>query len=107
MGNVARYDLNTTSSCRLQHVDHFYLTNTILMSGDNGLSGPTSAATYDDRSQHRCGRTGRFKLVHQRLLIAALRSWEWTVALREIFRVLQPGGWVQLGEVGPWKAGPF
>ncbi|KAH9934364.1 S-adenosyl-L-methionine-dependent methyltransferase [Fomitopsis serialis] len=50
--------------------------------------------------------TARFKLVHQRLLVAALRSPEWVQALREIFRVLQPGGWVQLGEVGPWKAGP-
>ncbi|KAH9934260.1 S-adenosyl-L-methionine-dependent methyltransferase [Fomitopsis serialis] len=50
--------------------------------------------------------TARFKLVHQRLLVAALRSPEWTKALEEISRVLQPDGWVQLGEVGPWKAGP-
>ncbi|KAJ7499570.1 hypothetical protein FB451DRAFT_1334898 [Mycena latifolia] len=39
-----------------------------------------------------------FSLVHQRLLIYALQIPHWTVALREIYRVLRPGGWVQLGE---------
>ncbi|KAF8491768.1 hypothetical protein JB92DRAFT_2819270 [Gautieria morchelliformis] len=44
--------------------------------------------------------TNSFDLVHQRLLITALRRREWPVALSEIFRVLKPGGWAQLGEIG-------
>lgn len=47
-----------------------------------------------------------FALVHQRLLVAALQLSEWKVAFSEMYRVLAPGGWVQIGEVGPWKAGP-
>lgn len=43
-----------------------------------------------------------FDVVHQRLLISALRSSEWPTAIRELFRVLKPGGWVQLGELGDW-----
>ncbi|KAJ6596140.1 S-adenosyl-L-methionine-dependent methyltransferase [Mycena vulgaris] len=42
--------------------------------------------------------TATFSLVHQRLLILALQISEWPVALGEIYRVLRPGGWVQLGE---------
>ncbi|KAI0942582.1 hypothetical protein AcW1_003173 [Taiwanofungus camphoratus] len=45
-----------------------------------------------------------FLLVHQRLLVAALRFPEWIHAIREMFRVLAPDGWVQLEEVGEWKA---
>lgn len=48
----------------------------------------------------------RFKLVHQRLLVGALLRTEWPVALREIYRVLKPGGWVQLTEAGEWHSGP-
>lgn len=44
--------------------------------------------------------TNTFDLVHQRLLIAALRRSEWPIALSQIFRILKPGGWVQLAEVG-------
>ncbi|KAH9934317.1 uncharacterized protein B0H18DRAFT_869763 [Fomitopsis serialis] len=47
-----------------------------------------------------------FKLIHQRLLVAALRAEEWTIAIKEMMRTLAPGGWVQLDEVGSWKAGP-
>lgn len=49
--------------------------------------------------------TNRFDLVNQRLLVAALQETEWHVAVKEIFRVLRPGGWAQLGEVGFWHAG--
>ncbi|KAJ7681079.1 S-adenosyl-L-methionine-dependent methyltransferase, partial [Mycena polygramma] len=49
--------------------------------------------------------TDSFTLVHQRLLMLALRSSEWPQALREIHRVLRPGGWVQLGESEPWYEG--
>ena len=40
------------------------------------------------------------------MLIAALQSSEWPQALREMHRVLRPGGWLQLGEAGKWHAGP-
>ncbi len=45
--------------------------------------------------------TGCFDLVHQRLLVGALRESEWPAAMAEIYRVLRPGGWVQLTEAGP------
>ncbi|KAJ7660535.1 S-adenosyl-L-methionine-dependent methyltransferase [Mycena rosella] len=41
-----------------------------------------------------------FSLVHQRFFVVALQTTKWPVALREIFRVLRPGGWVQLCEAG-------
>jgi hypothetical protein len=43
----------------------------------------------------------KFTLVHQRLLIVALRHDEWSTAIKEIHRVTAPGGWVQLCEVDP------
>jgi len=46
-----------------------------------------------------------FAFVHQRLLVAALQKPDWERAICEIHRVLAPGGWVQLDEVGAWKAG--
>lgn len=51
--------------------------------------------------------SNKFNLIHQRLLVAALREGEWQLALAEMMRGLLPGGWVQLGEVGSWSAGPF
>lgn len=42
--------------------------------------------------------TGKFSYVHQRLLMAALTESQWPVAIQEIYRVLKPGGWVELGE---------
>jgi len=50
--------------------------------------------------------TGRFDLVHQRLLLMALKQAEWVTAMGEMYRVLAPGGWVQLCEPGVWTAGP-
>ncbi|KAF8125678.1 S-adenosyl-L-methionine-dependent methyltransferase [Mycena galopus ATCC 62051] len=49
--------------------------------------------------------TDTFTLVHQRLLMVALQIPEWPQALGEIYRVLRPGGWVQLGEWIPWIEG--
>ena len=53
--------------------------------------------------------TSKFDLVHQRLVMAALRREDWPVAIGEIHRVLKPGGWVQLGEYGFWgfNIGPW
>ncbi|KAH7922198.1 S-adenosyl-L-methionine-dependent methyltransferase [Leucogyrophana mollusca] len=53
--------------------------------------------------------THKFALVNQRLLVAALQVEQWTVVLKELYRVLTPGGWVQLGEIGTQhsKAGPM
>ncbi|KAJ7578141.1 S-adenosyl-L-methionine-dependent methyltransferase [Mycena floridula] len=48
-----------------------------------------------------------FALVHQRLLLFALQESQWRQALSEIFRVLQPGGWVQLGENAAWIEGEY
>ncbi|KLO06309.1 hypothetical protein SCHPADRAFT_895563 [Schizopora paradoxa] len=50
--------------------------------------------------------TERFDFVHQRLLVAALRRDEWVTAISNMHRAIRPGGWVQLGEVGTWHAGP-
>ncbi|TFK39536.1 S-adenosyl-L-methionine-dependent methyltransferase, partial [Crucibulum laeve] len=50
--------------------------------------------------------TNKFTLVHQRLLIGALKKSEWPTALQEIHRVLAPGGWVQLFESAGREAGP-
>lgn len=49
--------------------------------------------------------SGKFDYVHQRLLVAALTHMEWPKALSEIFRVLSPGGWIQISEVGKWRGG--
>jgi len=53
------------------------------------------------------GWTDTFSLVHQRLLTIALQIPQWPVALREIYRVLRPGGWVQLGESHAWIEGEY
>jgi SAM-dependent methyltransferase len=51
--------------------------------------------------------TNKFDVVHQRLLLFALRDEEWRTALGEIYRVLKPGGWFQLFEIDEWeKCGP-
>ena len=47
--------------------------------------------------------TGRFDYIHQRLLGGALTREEWLVAITEMWRVVKPGGWVQLGEYGLWE----
>ncbi|KAF9030330.1 hypothetical protein BDZ89DRAFT_1013821 [Hymenopellis radicata] len=47
--------------------------------------------------------SNQFDLVNQRLLIAALGEEQWKIALREVHRVLVPGGYVQFIEgVYPW-----
>lgn len=45
--------------------------------------------------------TGTFQLVHQRLLMSALTSKDWPIALGELFRVTKPGGWLELCEACP------
>lgn len=41
-----------------------------------------------------------FDFVHQRLMLMSIPSFKWTDVLREILRVTQPGGWIELIEVG-------
>ncbi|KAJ6525726.1 S-adenosyl-L-methionine-dependent methyltransferase [Mycena capillaripes] len=48
-----------------------------------------------------------FSLVHQRLLILALQVPQWPKAVQEIYRVIRPGGWVQLAECTPWHEGKY
>ncbi|KAE9397580.1 S-adenosyl-L-methionine-dependent methyltransferase [Gymnopus androsaceus JB14] len=43
----------------------------------------------------------KFKLINQRLLTPALTREQWNLAFREAYRVLAPGGWIQLLEAGP------
>ncbi|KIJ59966.1 hypothetical protein HYDPIDRAFT_99713 [Hydnomerulius pinastri MD-312] len=50
--------------------------------------------------------SSKFELVHQRLLIAAYTREQWFKAVDEMYRVLAPGGYVQLIETGPeWRSG--
>ncbi|RCH84491.1 hypothetical protein CU098_001335, partial [Rhizopus stolonifer] len=51
-----------------------------------------------------------FDYVHQRLLIGGLTHDDWKNALKEHFRILKPGGYIELVEVGMtdlYKAGPL
>lgn len=43
--------------------------------------------------------TGKFDIVDQRLLVAALRTEEWPVVLSDDLRVLKPGGYAQFAEM--------
>ncbi|KAJ7157009.1 S-adenosyl-L-methionine-dependent methyltransferase [Mycena crocata] len=49
--------------------------------------------------------TNSFSFIHQRLLLFALQVPQWPVALRELHRVLRPGGWVQIAESTGWHDG--
>lgn len=42
--------------------------------------------------------SSRFTLINQRFLVGGLTVSQWPTALRELYRVLKPGGWVQLME---------
>lgn len=42
--------------------------------------------------------TNKFTVLHQRLLIGSIRVHEWGHVINEIYRVLKPGGWVQMFE---------
>lgn len=41
-----------------------------------------------------------FDLAHQRLLIAAFTREQWQIAIARLFRILKPGGCIQITEVG-------
>ncbi|KAF5353040.1 hypothetical protein D9757_011860 [Collybiopsis confluens] len=43
--------------------------------------------------------SGMFSYVHQRLVVLALDDTLWRKAISELFRVLSPGGWVELAEI--------
>ncbi|KAF8547161.1 S-adenosyl-L-methionine-dependent methyltransferase [Imleria badia] len=51
--------------------------------------------------------SSKFALVHQRLLICAYTRDQWRRSIDEMYRVLTPGGYAQLIEIGPeWVSGP-
>lgn len=52
--------------------------------------------------------SSQFTFVRQRFLMAGLTSDMWKEALAEIWRVLVPGGWIELTEtsIAPWGVGP-
>jgi len=51
--------------------------------------------------------TSKFALVNQRLLICAYTRDQWLRSIDEMYRVLAPGGYAQLIEIGPeWMSGP-
>ncbi|KAF9059002.1 hypothetical protein BDP27DRAFT_1453577 [Rhodocollybia butyracea] len=45
--------------------------------------------------------SSKFSLVNQRLIFGALTHEQWGMALSELYRILKPGGWIQLLESGP------
>ncbi|KAF9070933.1 hypothetical protein BDP27DRAFT_1362173 [Rhodocollybia butyracea] len=45
--------------------------------------------------------SNRFKVANQRLLSGALTHEQWGMALSELYRILKPGGWIQLLESSP------
>ncbi|KAG0700748.1 hypothetical protein DFH29DRAFT_930669 [Suillus ampliporus] len=49
--------------------------------------------------------TNNFQLANQRLLMTALSKENWNTALEQIYRVLAPGGWVQLIEISQCVSG--
>ncbi|KAG1804673.1 uncharacterized protein BJ212DRAFT_885749 [Suillus subaureus] len=49
--------------------------------------------------------TDSFQLVNQRLLMTAFSKENWDTALEQIYRVLAPGGWVQLVEISQCISG--
>lgn len=50
--------------------------------------------------------SGKFDIINQRFLVAALTQVEWLDAIANLTRVLRPGGWIQLMEPVMWRAGP-
>ena len=51
--------------------------------------------------------SSKFALVHQRLLIFGYTRDQWRRTIDEMYRVLVPGGYAQLIEIGPeWVSGP-
>jgi SAM-dependent methyltransferase len=49
--------------------------------------------------------SGKFQLVNQRLLMGGFSKENWDAALKEIYRVIAPGGLVQLVETSHWESG--
>lgn len=43
-----------------------------------------------------------FDFIHSRDIHSGIPGGNWVVYLRELFRLLKPGGWVQLVEMDPW-----
>ena len=70
------------------------------------MSPSLSPVTASERSTLEVGnildlpedRNNKFALVHQRLLVSALKYDEWDQAIKNIFRITAPQGWIQLTE---------
>ncbi|KAJ4487689.1 hypothetical protein J3R30DRAFT_3400392 [Lentinula aciculospora] len=57
------------------------------------------------------GNTDTFSYIHQRLSVFAMNDSLWCSAIAELFRVVQPGGWIELLEAeasqdSEWSIGP-
>ncbi|KIK61453.1 hypothetical protein GYMLUDRAFT_243629 [Collybiopsis luxurians FD-317 M1] len=57
------------------------------------------------------GWTSRFSYAHQRLLVSAVDHSVWSKVASELFRVISPGGWIEMAEVQlksyDYDVGPF
>jgi ubiquinone/menaquinone biosynthesis C-methylase UbiE len=59
---------------------------------------PNLQFEIDDATQQWTWDAGTFDFVHMRLLLGAIQDWD--KLMKEAFRVLKPGGWVESSESG-------
>ncbi|KAI8338600.1 S-adenosyl-L-methionine-dependent methyltransferase [Chlamydoabsidia padenii] len=78
-------------NCQLTGVDlsDVFPTNIQSSNIDFKVGNVVAGLPYDDNT---------FDFIHVRFLIAALREDEWPIVLKELFRILKPGGVIQSGE---------
>ncbi|KAF5350041.1 hypothetical protein D9756_009186 [Leucocoprinus leucothites] len=62
------------------------------------LTPPNTSFSINSITSLPANWSNTISLIHQRLLMAALQAPQWHSALSEMYRVLAPGGWIQLFE---------